>query len=90
MITAPCDGTTGRKEIQEGVLVQPGQTLVNLVDENDKWVVANYKETQTTHIGEGYPVDIEVDAIPGVVFKGVVKSVSQATGASFSLLQAIL
>ena len=86
VITAPCDGTTGRKEIQEGVLVQPGQTLVNLVDENDKWVVANYKETQTTHIGEGYPVDIEVDAIPGVVFKGVVKSVSQATGASFSLL----
>ena len=67
-------------------MVQPGQTLVNLVDENDKWVVANYKETQTTHIDEGYPVDIEVDAIPGVVFKGVVKSVSQATGASFSLL----
>ena len=86
MITAPCDGTTGRKEIREGVLVQPGQTLVNLVDENDKWVVANYKETQTTHIDEGYPVDIEVDAIPGVVFKGVVKSVSQATGASFSLI----
>ena len=86
VITAPCDGTTGRKEIREGVLVQPGQTLVNLVDENDKWVVANYKETQTTHIDEGYPVDIEVDAIPGVVFKGVVKSVSQATGASFSLL----
>ena len=86
VITAPCDGTTGRKEIRGGVLVQPGQTLVNLVDENDKWVVANYKETQTTHIDEGYPVDIEVDAIPGVVVKGVVKSVSQATGASFSLL----
>ena len=61
-------------------------TLVNLVDDHDKWVVANYKETQTAHIGEGYPVGIEVDAIPGIMFKGIVKSVSQATGASFSLL----
>ena len=86
VILAPCDGTTGRKEIQEGQLVQPGQTLVDLVDEKDKWVVANYKETQTAHISEGYKVDIEVDAIPGVVFKGLVKSVSQATGASFSLI----
>lgn len=86
VILAPCDGTTGRKEIQEGQLIQPGQTLADLVDDNDKWVVANYKETQTAHINEGYPVDIEVDAIPGVRFKGIVKSLSQATGASFSLL----
>ena len=86
VIIAPCDGTTGRKEIQEGQLVQPGQTLVDLVDENEKWVVANYKETQTANIYEGLPVDLEVDAIPGVVFKGVVKSISRATGASFSLI----
>lgn len=86
VIVAPCDGTTGRKEIQEGQLVQPGQTLVDLVDENDKWVVANYKETQTSNIKEGQAVELEVDAIPHVTFKGVVKSISQATGASFSLL----
>lgn len=86
VIVAPCDGTTGRKEIQEGQLVQPGQTLVDLVDENDKWVVANYKETQTSNINEGQEVEVEVDAIPHVTFKGVVKSISQATGASFSLL----
>lgn len=86
VILAPCDGTTGRKEIQEGQLVQPGQTLVDLVDENEKWIVANYKETQTAHIAEGYPVEIEVDAIPDVVFKGIVQSISQATGASFSLI----
>lgn len=86
VIVAPCDGTTGRKEIQEGQLVQPGQTLVDLVDENDKWVVANYKETQTSNIKEGQEVELEVDAIPHVTFKGVVKSISQATGASFSLL----
>lgn len=86
VILAPCDGTTGRKEIQEGQLVQPGQTLVDLVNDNDKWVIANYKETQTVHIDEGHEVDIEVDAIPGVHFRGVVKSLSQATGASFSLI----
>lgn len=86
VILAPCDGTTGRKEIQEGQLIQPGQTLVDVVDDNDKWVIANYKETQTAHINEGCEVDIEVDAIPGVQFKGIVKSLSQATGASFSLL----
>lgn len=86
VIIAPCDGTTGRKEIQEGQLVQPGQTLVDIVDENDRWVVANYKETQTANIREGQSVDMEIDAIPGVAFKGTVKSISRATGASFSLI----
>ena len=86
VILAPCDGITGRKEIQEGQLIQPGQTLVDIVDENERWIVANYKETQTTHIREGQPVEIEVDAVPGITFKGAVKSISRATGASFSLL----
>lgn len=86
VIVAPCDGTTGRKNIQEGQLIQPGQTLVDIVDENDKWIVANYKETQTAHIKEGQEVEIEVDAVPDILFKGVVKSLSQATGASFSLI----
>ena len=86
VILAPCDGTTGRKDIQEGQLIQPGQTLVDVVDENERWVVANYKETQTTYIREGQPVEIEVDAVPGIIFEGIVKSISRATGASFSLL----
>lgn len=86
VITAPCDGTTGRKEIQEGQLVQPGQTLVDIVDENERWVVANYKETQTSNIREGQTVEMEVDAIPDVTFRGTVKSISRATGASFSLI----
>lgn len=86
VILAPCDGITGRKDIQEGQLIQPGQTLVDLVDENDRWVMANYKETQTAHIRVGQTVDIEVDAIPDVIFKGTVKSISRATGASFSLI----
>mgnify|MGYP003462173301 FL=1 len=86
IITAPCDGYTGRKNIQEGQLIQAGQTIVDIVDDNDKWIIANYKETQTTNIKEGQTVDIKVDAIPGIVFKGVVGSLSKATGASYSLL----
>ena len=86
VILAPCDGYTGRKEIQQGQLIQPGQTLVDIVDAEDKWVVANYKETQTANIQEGHEVEIEVDAVPGYTFKGVVRSVSRATGACFSLM----
>ncbi len=86
IITAPCDGVTGRKEIQAGQLIQPGQTIVDIVDGEDKWIVANYKETQTANIREGQEVEIEVDAVPGHTFKGVVRSISRATGASFSLL----
>lgn len=86
VILAPCDGYMGRKEIQEGQLIQPGQTLVDIVDSEDKWIVANYKETQTANITEGCEVEIEVDAVPGHTFKGIVRSVSRATGSSFSLM----
>ena len=86
VVLAPCDGYTGRKEIQEGQLIQPGQTLVDVVDAGQKWVVANYKETQTANIREGQEVEIEIDAVPNHTFKGVVRSVSRATGASFSLM----
>jgi membrane fusion protein, multidrug efflux system len=85
VILAPCDGATGRKNIEEGQLIQPGQVLLDMVNETEKWVIANYKETQTTNIKEGQSVEIGVDAIPNVTFKGIVKSISRATGASFSL-----
>lgn len=86
VITAPCDGFASRKEIQIGQLVQPGQTLLDIVDSQDIWVTANYKETQLHHIAPGSEVDIKVDAIPDVTFKGIVKSISNATGASLSIL----
>ena len=86
VVLAPCDGYTGRKEIQQGQLIQPGQTLVDVVDSEEKWIVANYKETQTANITEGCEVEIEVDAVPNHKFKGVVRSISRATGASFSLM----
>ena len=59
---------------------------MDIVDSADKWVVANYKETQTANIRVGQEVDIEVDAVPGITFKGTVTSISRATGAAFSLL----
>lgn len=86
VILAPCDGYTSRKEIQVGQLVQPGQTLLDVVDSAEVWVAANYKETQLHHISPGSEVSIEVDAIPEVVFHGRVESLSTATGASLSLL----
>ena len=86
VITAPCDGYASRKQIVAGQLVQPGQTLLDVVDTSDTWVTANYKETQLPHIAPGSKVDIEVDAVPGVTFKGTVASISNATGASLSLL----
>lgn len=86
VITAPCDGYTSRKEIQVGQLVQPGQTLLDVVDSGDVWIAANYKETQLRHITPGAKVDVEVDAIPGVVFRARVKAVSTASGAALSLI----
>ena len=86
VIVATCDGVTGRKGIHEGQLVQPGQTMVDIVDNGDLWVIANYRETQLPNIKEGAEVTFTADAVPGVVYKGVVESISDATGAAFSLI----
>lgn len=86
VIVAPCDGYTSRKEIEVGQLVQPGQTLLDVVDSHDVWVTANYKETQLPRIAPGSKVEIKVDAIPDVTFSGEVVSISRATGAALSVL----
>ncbi len=86
VIVATCDGVTGRKDIHEGQLVQPGQTMVDIVDDGELWVVANYRETQLPNIKEGASVTFTADAVPGVEYKGVVESLSDATGAAFSLI----
>lgn len=86
MICATTDGVTGRKDIHEGQLVQSGQTLVTLVDGTEKWVIANYKETQTTDMKEGQLVKIHVDAIPNLVYEGQISSISDATGSFYSVI----
>ncbi len=85
-VVATCDGITGHKDIHEGQLVQPGQTMVEIVDGTDLWVIANYRETQLRNISEGAKVSIKADAVPGIEYEGTVESISDATGAAFSLI----
>jgi membrane fusion protein (multidrug efflux system) len=84
-LVAPIAGRIAMKNVDQGKYVQPGQTLLSIVKENT-WVVANFKETQIKKMAVGQPVDIEVDAYPGVIFKGHIDSLQPGTGAVFSLL----
>lgn len=86
VIVASCDGTTGRKGIHEGQLVQPGQTMVEIVDDADLWVTANYRETQLNNISVGDEAVLTADAVPGVTYTGKVEAISGATGAAYSLI----
>lgn len=87
VITAPFDGQIGKKTIQEGQLIQAGQTLAFVVNNaEEKWVMANFKETQIAHFAVGQPVTIEVDAFPKEKFKGQIASFSPTTGSRYSLL----
>ena len=86
VITSPCDGYTSRKEIHEGELIQPERVLLSIVSDEDYWVIANYREKQLKDIKIGSEVDIQVDAIPDVKFKGIVTAISGATGAMYSIV----
>lgn len=86
VITAPCDGIASRKSIQLGQLIQPGQNLLSLVESDKVWVIANYKETQTANITEGMEVEVRVDAVSDVVYKGVVTTIANATGSQYSVV----
>ncbi|HEY6807439.1 MAG TPA: HlyD family secretion protein [Gemmatimonadales bacterium] len=85
-ITAPTAGVVSRKTVEVGQLVQAGQPLMAVVPLDDIWVTANLKETETSDVSPGDPVDITVDAYPGRHVRGHVESLAPATGAKFSLL----
>lgn len=84
-ITAPVAGRIGRKNVEIGQRVQPGQPLMAVVGQ-DLWVVANFKETQVAKMRQGETVEVEIDSFPGRTFTGTVDSLSPASGAEFSLL----
>ena len=86
VVTAPCDGIASKKNIQIGQLIQPGQNLLSLVESDNVWVVANYKETQMKNIKDGMTVKIKVDAVSDITYSGVVTSISYATGAQYSAI----
>lgn len=85
-ILAPNDGLVSKKTVEVGELVQPGQPLMSVVPLQAVWITANLKETQIKDVTPGDRVDFTVDAYPGVHFRGIVESLSPATGARFSLL----
>ena len=85
-VIAPASGIASKKNVQLGQLVQAGQTLFNIVNENSLFITANFKETQLENIRNGQKVHVEVDAYPDMDIKGTVYNFSPATGAKFSLL----
>jgi membrane fusion protein (multidrug efflux system) len=85
-IVAPIDGTVAARSVRQGQYVQAGTQLMALVPLARVYVVANFKETQLTHIEPGQTARIAVDTFPGHEFEGKVDSLAPASGLEFSLL----
>ncbi len=84
-LTAPVAGQVVNRSVNIGSYVAPGTQLMAIVPDQ-MWVTANFKETQLTLMKIGQPVDIHVDAYPGVDFKGHVDSIQRGAGQAFALL----
>jgi multidrug resistance efflux pump len=87
VIAAPADGQISESSVRKGQYVSAGTQLMFLVPPA-RWVVANYKETQTAGMAVGQPATIEVDGLDGTALHGVVEELAPATGSEFSVLKA--
>lgn len=85
-ISAPTTGKIGKKNISIGQFVQAGTPMFSIVNDSSYWIVANFKESQLAYLQEGRQVKVRVDAYPDLDVKGTIVSLSDATGAKFSLL----
>jgi membrane fusion protein (multidrug efflux system) len=85
-ISAPVDGTIGARSLRVGQFVQAGTQLMAVVPLDAVYVVANFKETQLTHVRNGQPVEIRIDSFHSTKLKGHVDSLSPASGLEFALL----
>ncbi len=85
-VKAPSDGIIARKAVEQGMLAPVGAPLIGFVSSEERWIVANFKETEMRDIKIGNKVEILIDAYPGKTFSGHVASWSAATGATFTLL----
>jgi membrane fusion protein (multidrug efflux system) len=85
-ISAPVNGKIGKKNISVGQFVQAGTPIFSIVNDSSYWVVANFKESQLESLVEGKKVKIRIDAYPDLAITGTISSLSDATGAKFSLL----
>lgn len=86
VVVAPCDGKLGRRSVEVGQYVPAGQTLTYIMPDKQKWVIANYKETQIENLHVGQEVSLAVDALDGREFKGRITAISGATGSKYSLV----
>ena len=84
-IAAPADGNVGERQVRVGQLVSPGTQVIAFVS-NNKWVQANYRETQLTNMEVGDPAELRVDSYPGRAFSGKVIEIAPASGSEFALL----
>ena len=85
-VTAPVDGTVGARALRVGQFVQAGTQLMAVVPLDAVYVVANFKETQLTHVRSGQPVELTIDGFHGTRLRGHVDSLSPASGLEFALL----
>jgi membrane fusion protein (multidrug efflux system) len=85
-IVAPQDGVIGQRQVKPGQLVGVGTQITSLTPLPNVWVIANFKETQLTHMAVGQPAQITVDTFPGRTLRGHVQSFAPASGAQFALL----
>lgn len=86
VVVAPCDGKLGRRTIEEGQYINAGTTITYIIPDTQKWVIANYKETQVENLFVGQKVRMTVDALDDREFEGTVTAISGATGSKFSLV----
>ena len=86
VVVAPCDGKLGRRTLEEGQMVSAGTTITYILPNAQKWVIANYKETQVENLYVGQKVRMTVDAISNREFEGTVTAISGATGSKYSLV----
>ncbi len=85
-ITTPSTGKIGKKNISIGQFVQAGTPMFSVVNDSSYWIVANFKESQLEALHEGKKVNVRLDAFPDLDIQGTITSLSDATGAKFSLL----
>jgi membrane fusion protein, multidrug efflux system len=85
-IVAPQDGVIGQRQVKPGQFVPVGGQVTSLIPLPNVWVIANFKETQLTHMAAGQKAEIEVDTFPGRTLKGHVLAFAPGSGQQFSLL----
>lgn len=85
-IVAPTDGTVGKKSVEPGMVISTGQPLLGFVEGNERWVTANFRETELKGVTPGKKAKVSVDSISGKTFQGEVESIAPHTGATFALL----